>query len=211
MKKASSVLLFLSFLCLLFIQTGCESSGSVEIGGSASVGGSTGGGGTNDPGGGSAKGEVKVSFGVKVAWSPKPTVFDEAIILDLLQNFKTTDTSITVKATVTTDTGYTKTGTFIFNRNTALTVTPYLQNAAAYLFKPADKAAVDMFIKDALAKSDHLTNLSATFTSKISGTVPVTKTALTKSEIGVRLQFLPNETPAPLPITKLTFPIKTTA
>jgi hypothetical protein len=210
MKKLGVLLLSLSFLgILVLIQTSCEASGSVEISGGVEAGAGTGGtGGGTDPGG-YVKGSGSIKATVTVKFSPKPTTFDEAIILDLLRELNVTNTSITVNASISTDSGYSKTAAFIFNRNTSLNIAPYLKNADSYVFKPANKAALDAFIKDALANTNHLATVNVSFKMDLNGGKQLfAKTALTRDDIGVRIQFLPNETPAPLPVLSIKVPVK---
>lgn len=208
MKKFPSLLLAILLIAVLMLtQPGCEVSGGVEVSGSGSASGSFG----DDGFSGEAKGEVKVGASIKITFSPKPTVFDEAIVLDLNQGLNVLDNSFAVKVSIKTDTGFTKTATFTFNRDSRMRLSPKLSNARTHGFKPANKAALDKFIADALGKTNHVADANISFTFKYQGQFQRTskeKLALTSKDIGVRAKFIPNQTPQLLRMNRVNVPLK---
>lgn len=178
----------LSIALIMLTQAGC--GGSVE--GSVSGGG-------NVDGNGNFQGELKAEVKVKITWSPKPSEFYEVLALEMLDGLVIEDSVIPVKVSVSTDMRYTKTATFNLRRSTSLNFSALLRGTRVHTFVPENKAAVDAFIKQALANSKSLTNATISFNVKSTGRIPIvrgTPTALTPQNTGMRIQFLPNETPA---------------
>ena len=198
-RSLCSILAIVFLMSLVIVQTGCDG----EVEGGASGGGSI-------DGSGNAKGDVRVEIKFKIRFSPKPSVLDEAIMLELLNGLSIDASSFPVAISVSTDKGFTKALTFTAVRNTGLSITPLLAGTRLFAYTPQNKAALDAFLKDAMANSDALLNASMSFKVGYVGKLVVAKgvpVILTPQNLGVRVRLLPSETP---PLAKLTVnaPIK---
>ncbi|HEU18611.1 MAG TPA: hypothetical protein ENO00_04405 [Deltaproteobacteria bacterium] len=139
-----------------------------------------------------------------VNFSPKPTTFDEVFVIDLNSKYKLLDQSIPINVTLKTDKGYTGKATFTLAKNKSKSVSPIKTGFTAHVFTPADKAATDKFIKNALANTIHTLNGTMTFkfttdgvTSKATGQ----RTYYGKGDIGIRTKFQPEEKLYSVPLT----------
>ena len=153
----------------------------------------------------SASAECKIVNGKKdcsfklvaeIKFSPKPTTFDEVFVLDLNSRYKLLNQSIPINVILKTDKGYTGKATFTFAKNKLKSVTPIKSGFTAHVFTPADKAATDKFIKNALANTLHSLNFTITTNFTTEGVTSKTTGELTyygKGDIGIRTKFQPEE------------------
>jgi len=210
MKKSFSFLLsVLLIAALITLQTSCEVEVKAEVSGSGSASGEWD---ASDPGSfnGQAKGEIKGSVTVSMKFSPKPTVFDEAFIIDFNKSYAIIDNNIEVTISVNTDNRFSKNAKFTFTRNPRLRIIPILKNANSHVFTPANKTLLDKFIKEVLANTNHLATANISFKAHYKGQLVKAKSpfGLTKNDIAIRAKFLPNQQPVPVKIENVNVPMK---
>ena len=150
------------------------------------------------------KKECGMFIKAEIKFSPKPTKFDEVIVLDLNSKYKLLNQSIPINVTLKTDKGYAVKTKFTFAKNKLKSIAPTKTGFTAHVFTPTNKAATDKFIKNALANTNHTLNFTITtkfttdgVTSKATGQ----RTYYGKDDIGIRTKFQPEARLYSVPLT----------
>lgn len=188
--KKSMIPLLLVPLCALLALIYLSCSGSASASGSCKI--------VN----GKKDCTFKIEFEVK--FSPKPKTFDEVFVLDLNSKYKLLNQRIPVSVILKTDKGYTRKAKFTLAKNKSKSVSPIKSGFTTHVFTPADKAAVDKFIKNALANTIHTLNSTMTLKFTTDGVTSKTtgkRTYWGKGDIGFRTKFQPKEKLRAIPLT----------
>jgi hypothetical protein len=150
------------------------------------------------------KKECSMFIKAEINFSPKPKTFDEVFVLDLNRKYKLLNKSIPVNVSLKTDKGYTRKAKFTLTKNKSRSVSPIKSGFTAHVFTPADKAATDKFIKNALANTGHTLNYTMTLKFTTDGVTSKTtgkRTYWGKGDIGLRTKFQPREKLRAIPLT----------
>ena len=131
---------------------------------------------------GNGSGECSLSS----EFSPRPTQYDPLVVIDLNKNYLIGD-RIAVNVKYTTDRNFSKSGTFYIRRAVNRRLAPVLANTQAYSFVPENKAAMQIFFKEALDKTNHLITEKVTFKFSMKAKDAKLKTVVLRSgEVGIR-------------------------
>jgi len=180
--KKSMISLFLVPLCVLLALIYLSCSGSASAGANCKI--------VN------GKKECSMFIKAEINFSPKPKTFDEVFVLDLNRKYKLLNQRIPVNVVLKTDKGYTRKAKFTLAKNKSKSVSPIKSGFTAHVFTPADKAAADKFIKNALANTIHKLNYTMTLKFTTDGVTSKTtgkRTYWGKGDIGLRTKFQPKQ------------------
>jgi hypothetical protein len=180
--KKSMIPLLLVPLCVLLALIYLSCSGSASAGANCKI--------VN------GKKECSMFIKAEINFSPKPKTFDEVFVLDLNSKYKLLNQSIPVNVVLKTDKGYNRKAQFTLAKNKSKSVSPIKSGFTAHVFTPADKAASDKFIKNALANTIHTLNYTMTLKFTTDGVTSKTtgkRTYWGKGDIGLRTKFQPKE------------------
>jgi len=165
MKQIKLLSILLLVLVVAFLQVSCKGECKAKV---------------DSQGNGSGECSLSSKF------SPKPTKYDPLVVIDLNKNYLIGD-RITVNVKYRTDQNFSKSGTFYIRRDVSKRSTPVLAKAQAYSFVPENKAAMGIFFKEALAKTNHLITETVTFKFFIKAKdAKLTNVVLRSGEVGIR-------------------------
>ena len=165
MKQIKLLSILLLVLAVAFLQVSCKGECKVKV---------------DSKGNGSGECSLSSEF------SPKPTKYDPLVVIDLNKNYLIGD-RITVNVKYKTDRNFSRSGTFYIRRDVSKRSAPVLAKAQAYSFVPENKAAMEVFFKEALANTTHLITETVTFKFSVKAKdAKLTTLALGSGEVGIR-------------------------